>query len=156
MSEITIREVTRENWQEALGLETLPEQLHFVAGSTPIAAIALAKAYIRPGGWNWTPYAIYAGAEMVGFAELACTPDSVDNYWIFHFFIDRRFQGRGYGKEALQALIALIREQHPRCRMLQLGVHPENERARRLYMGAGFQPTGTERWGEPVYQLALE
>src|SRR5713226_10051913 len=102
MEELSIREVTRENWRAALHLAVHPEQQRFIADSAPIAAIALAKAYIRPGGLIWVPYAFYADAEMVGFTELAYEPGSVDNYWIFHFFIDRHFQGRGYGKEALR------------------------------------------------------
>ena len=39
--------------------------------------------------------------------------------------------------------------------MLQLVFHTENLRAQRLYTGAGSRPAGTQRRGEPVYQLAL-
>ncbi len=133
-----------------------PEQQRFVADYAPIAAIALAKAYIRPGGAIWAPYAIYAGVTMVGFFALAYEPDSADQYWLFHFFIDQRYQGHGYGRVALQRFIEMVRREYPQCQMLQLMVHPENARAQRLYTAAGFQPTGTERWGEPVYQLAME
>ncbi len=155
MDDVSLREVTRENWWETLRLAVQPEQQRFVAEHAPIAAIALAKAYVRPGGVTWAPYAIYAGATMVGFVELAFTPDSPDDYWIFHFFIDQRSQGRGYARAALRRLIELVKEQHPASRILQLVVHPENQRARQLYTSAGFRPTGTERWGETVYQLAL-
>jgi diamine N-acetyltransferase len=93
---------------------------------------------------------------MVGFLALAYEPDTADQYWLFHFFIDQRYQGRGYGKVALQRFIEMVRREYPQCQMLQLVVHPENERAQRLYTAAGFRPTGTERWGEPVYQLAME
>jgi diamine N-acetyltransferase len=154
--EIHIREVTDENWHETLQLAVRPEQQRFVADYAPIAAIALAKAYIRPGGAIWTPYAIYAGVTMVGFLALAYEPDTANQYWLFHFFIDQRYQGRGYGRVALQRFIEMARREYPQCQMLQLVVHPENARAQRLYTAAGFQPTGTERWGEPVYQLAME
>jgi diamine N-acetyltransferase len=154
--EIHIREVTRKNWRETLQLAVRPEQQRFVADYAPIAAIALAKAYIRPDRAIWTPYAIYADVTMVGFLALAYEPDTADQYWLFHFFIDQRYQGRGYGKVALQRFIEMVRREYPQCQMLQLVVHPENERAQRLYTAAGFRPTGTERWGEPVYQLAME
>ncbi len=154
--EIYLREVTRENWRETLQLAVRPEQQRFVADYAPIAAIALAKAYIRPGGAIWTPYAIYAGVTMVGFLALAYEPDTADQYWLFHFFIDQRYQGRGYGRAALQRFIELVRREYPQCQMLQLVVHPENVVAQRLYTAAGFRPTGTERWGEPVYQYAME
>jgi len=155
MSEITIREVTRDNWQEALRLAVHPEQMRFIADYEPIAAIALAKAYIRPGGLVWIPYAFYAGATLVGFVILAYEPGSKENYWFFHFFIDKQYQGQGYGKQALQTLLRFIKEHFVECRAVYITVHPENERAIRLYTTAGFQATGEERWGESVYKLSL-
>ncbi len=155
MGSILLGEVTHENWRATLRLTVYPDQQRFIAEYAPIAAIALAKAYIRPGGMTWVPYAISADSTMVGFVELAYEPDTVDEYWVFHFFIDQHFQGRGYGKAALEQFIELVKREHPQCQLLHLVVHPENHRAQRLYLGAGFRPTGTERWGEPVYQLAL-
>ena len=154
--EITLRAVTGENWREALTLTVRPEQQRFVAEYAPITAIALAKAYIRPGSAVWMPYAIYAGSMMVGFLALACEPETDDQYWLFHFFIDQRYQGRGYGRAALQRSIALVKPEYPQCRALQLVVHPENTAAQGLYTAAGFQLTGAERWGEPVYRLSLD
>ena len=156
MKELSYQEVTRTNWRAALDLAVFPEQQRFIAEYVPIAAIALAKAYIRPGGLVWTPYAIYSDREMVGFTELAYEPGSLDNYWIFHFFIDHHHQGQGYGKQAIRLLLQFIRDNHPQCRAIQLTVHPENDRARHLYTGAGFQPTGATFSGEPVYRLTLK
>jgi diamine N-acetyltransferase len=155
MEPVSLREVTQENWLATLALGVHPDQQRFVAGYAPIAAIALAKAYIRPGGVVWQPYAIYAGSTLIGLVELAFTPGSRDDYWVFHFFIDERFQGQGYGKAALAQLIKLVEERHPSCQTLQLVVHPENRRARQLYLRAGFRATGATRWDEPVYQLAI-
>jgi diamine N-acetyltransferase len=155
MDDLELHPVTLDNWQAALGLTVRPDQLHFVADYQPIAAIALAKAYIRPGGKTWVPYAIATGPTMIGFLALAYTPASVDDYWVFHFFIDQHAQGRGYGTAAVQRLIELVRREHPQCRTLHLTVHPENRPAQRLYTRAGFRPTGAERWGELVYQLIL-
>ncbi|GLV60626.1 GCN5 family N-acetyltransferase [Dictyobacter sp. S3.2.2.5] len=155
MDEISMREVTRENWRASLDLAVRPEQQRFVADYVPVAAIALAKAYIRPGGLIWVPYAFYVEREMVGFVVLAYEPGRADNYWIFHFFIDQRYQGRGYGRRALSLLLRFVREHYPYCRVLQLTVHPENVHAQRLYRGAGFQPTGDFSGGEPIYRLAL-
>lgn len=154
-AEVRLREVTAANWRAALDLTVRPEQQRFVSGYAPIAAIALAKAYVRLGGALWLPYAIYAGAEMVGFFALAGEPETTDEYWLFHFFIDQRFQGHGYARAALQQTAALVNTRWPQARALQLVVHPENQRAQRLYRAAGFQPTGGERWGEPVYRLTL-
>ncbi len=155
MENVTLRDVSQENWLATLKLEVHPDQQRFVAEYAPIAAIGLAKAYIHPGGMEWKPYAIYAGATVIGFVALAYAPDSVDECWIFHFFIDQRLQGQGYGRAALAALIALVEARRPDCQTLRLVVHPENHRARRLYTSAGFRATGETRWEEPVYRLAL-
>ncbi len=155
MSKLSLQEVTQENWRAALDLAVFPEQQKFIAEYVPIAAIALAKAYIRPDGFVWLPYAFYADKEMVGFTELAYEPGSTDNYWIFHFFIDYRFQGRGHGKQAIHLFLHFIQDTHPQCQAIQLTVHPENERAKRLYVEAGFQPTGATFSGEPVYRFPL-
>src|SRR5690349_19731142 len=96
---MSLKEINRSNWREALTLSVTPEQQRFVSDSTPVAAIALAKAYIRPDNLIWVPYAIYADSQMVGFTMLAYEPDSSDQYWIYHFFVDQRYQGRGFGTE---------------------------------------------------------
>lgn len=155
MDEMRLRPVTTENWGEALRLGVAPEQQRFLADYTSVVALGLAKAYIGLGGATWEASLIYAGEMMVGFVELAYEPDTPHQYWVFHYFIDQRYQGRGYGRAALAHFISHVREHHPDCQMLQLVVHPENARAQRLYTSAGFRPTGALRWGEPVFQLSL-
>lgn len=156
MNRLSLSEVTRKNWRSALDLTVSLEQQRFIADYVPIAAIALAKAYIRPGGLVWTPYAFYDKVEMVGFTELAYEPASLDNYWIFHFFIDQYHQGQGYGKEAIRLFLQFIMNHHPQCRSVQLTVHPENALALHLYTDVGFVPTDATLSGEPVYQKKLE
>ncbi len=80
MKKLSLREVTRENWRDTLKLTVSAEQ-HFVANYEPIAAIVLAKAYIRPGGLVWTPYAFYAETDMIGLAALAYKPDYVQHLY---------------------------------------------------------------------------
>jgi diamine N-acetyltransferase len=150
---LSLQEVTRGNWRASLELTVFAEQQRFIANYVPIAAIALAKAYIRPGGLVWVPYAFYHNDDMIGFTELAYEPGSLENYWIFHFFIDHRYQGQGYGKEGLRIFLRYIKEHHPQCQAIQLTVHPENAHAKHLYSRAGFLPTGTEFSDEPVYKF---
>ena len=156
MKALSLREVTHENWRLALNLTVHTEQQRFVSQYVPIAAIALAKAYVRPGGLLWIPYAFYTLEDMIGFTELAYEPGSIENYWLCHFFIDSRYQGQGYGKQALRLFLRFLKEQHTYCEALQLTVHPENDRAQHLYMSVGFRPTGAEIDHEPVYKLAFK
>lgn len=152
---MTLQPLTRDNWQEALELGIAPEQLRFVAAYEPVALVGLAKAYVRPGGRLWLPFAFHDGAKMVGFVALSYHPDDPAEAWINHFFIDQRYQGQGLGALALQSLQATVDEHFPEIRRLNLTVHPENTRAQHLYRAAGFQPTGAESDGEPVYTLDM-
>jgi diamine N-acetyltransferase len=155
MNRMTVHRVTRANWRDTLLLTVRPDQQRFIACYAPIATIILSKAYVGAEGMRWEPYAFVSEGEMVGLAALATEPRRADLRWLFHFFIDERFQGRGYGRAALAALISWVREHHPGCQSLLLTVHPENHVAQRLYTGMGFAPTGDERGGESVYRLAL-
>ncbi|MGB0387350.1 MAG: GNAT family N-acetyltransferase [Ardenticatenaceae bacterium] len=156
MDEITLQPVSRDNWRQALKLSLFPEQQHFVADVTPPVAIALAKAYIQPGHKNVAPFAIYAGDRMVGFFNLHYTAESVDDYWIFHFFIDKDHQRQGYGQAALSKLIERIRTKHPHCERIRLTVNPNNHAAQAFYRKMGFVSDGQLAYGEPIYTLTLQ
>lgn len=159
MPEVTVQPVTRTNWRLALTLTVHPDQQRFVAGTSPPAAVALAKAYIQPQGLPTRPYAIYADDVMVGYFNLVIDLDIRDTCWLYHFFIDHRYQGYGYGRMALDVIRALLRDEFPHCGSISLTVHPENVVAQRLYTRAGFRPTGQVDEiadGEPIYRLDLD
>jgi diamine N-acetyltransferase len=155
MTSISLCTVSEANWRATLQLTVHPDQQRLIADYVPIAAIALAKAFIRPGGLVWEPYAIYADRALVGFVELAYTRNSRACYWIYHFFIDYIHQGKGYGTRALQQLITLVTACNPDCQQIKLTVHPENHRAQLVYTRVGFHPTGEAQDGEPVYVLQV-
>jgi RimJ/RimL family protein N-acetyltransferase len=58
------------------------------------------------------------------------------------FFIDSQWQGRGFGRAALDALIADAMRRHHHARMLVLTVHTSNTIALKLYRRAGFIENG--------------
>jgi len=155
---LSLQEVTRANWRAALQLGVRPEQQRFVSEYAPIAAVALAKAYVHASGFQWLPYAVYRGQDMIGFVALAYEESLAhqNTYWMFHFFIDGRYQGQGYGRAALELLLQEIKQQHPACQVIKLTVHPENIAAQHLYTQTGFLPTGETLDDEPIYQLRLQ
>lgn len=155
MAEICIRLISSENWREALELSVHDEQQKFVASINPPVAIALAKAYIRPGGKVVEPYGIYNQNKMVGFFNLHYTPDSKDDYWLFHFFIDKRFQRNGLGSKTLNKLIRHINNNNPSCNRLNLTVHPENEAGRLFYLKFGFLEDNTMSFDEPTFSILV-
>ena len=136
---ITFRPVTRENFAAVIDLTVTPEQVDFVSPNL----YSLAEAAIEP---TWTPLAIYAGDDLVGFAMFG-RDDETGRWWLMRYMIDVQHQGRGYGTAALPRLIDVIVERHG-CGELLLGYDPSNEVARRLYTRLGFTPTGEMVEGE--------
>ncbi|WP_404450587.1 GNAT family N-acetyltransferase [Virgibacillus necropolis] len=151
MSEIELIKINSENWREALALSVHVEQQEFVASVTPPVAIALAKAYIRPDGRVVEPYGIYNEKQMVGFFNLHYAPESKEDYWLFHFFIDKGFQRSGIGSKALNELFKHIKQTHPSCHRLRLTVHPENDAGKLFYIKLGFKDDSILTFGEPTY-----
>ncbi|MGG3913366.1 GNAT family N-acetyltransferase [Rossellomorea vietnamensis] len=155
MSEINIKLISSDNWRDALELSVHDEQQKFVASIHPPVAIALAKAYVRPGGKMVKPYGIYHYNKMVGFFNLHYTPGSKDDYWLFHFFIDKRFQRNGLGSKTLNELIRHIKNTHPYCNRLNLTVHPENETGRSFYLKFGFSEDNILTFDEPTFSIKI-
>ncbi len=84
---------------------------------------------------------IEAAGELIGFYVIH--PDARDQscWWLGWFAIDRRKQGRGYGRVAMAAIMDRLRRVG-NCRRIRLLVAPENATALSLYRRAGFQCTG--------------
>src|SRR5215212_4796757 len=144
--DITFRPVTRENFSAVIELTVTPEQAEFVSSNL----YSLAETYVEP---TWTPLAIYAGDQLVGFAMFG-RDEETGQWWIMRYLIDIRHQGSGYGTAALPLLIDLIVERHG-CKELFLRYDPSNELDRRLYARMGFAPTGEMTGGEIVARLDL-
>lgn len=155
MSQVRLKIITAENWREALELSVDAEQQKFVAAVTPPVVIALAKAYIRPGGRMVEPYGVYDQHNMVGFLNLHYSLGSKDDFWIFHFFIDQGFQRRGLGSAGIKALIEHINATHPSCQRIRLTVHPDNDVAKKCYKRFGFTKDNILTHGEPTYSLYI-
>ena len=141
-------EIDRYNYLSVLDLSVSPEQKDFVATNQ----YSLAQAYAQP---ECVPFALYAENRPVGFAMYSLDEDD-HQYWIYRLMIDQRYQGVGYGREAMKLLIERIRElmddEHKR---IYISFEPENEIARALYESLGFVPDGRILYGEVVYFLEL-
>lgn len=152
MNNVHLEPIDHSNWRPALQIRSTPEQVEFVTEYEPVALQILAKSYIGDGGLKWEPLAIYAGETMVGVFALAHSGLEAQ---VFNFLIDQSFQGRGYGKAALEATIDRVREELPDCKELTLTSHPRNTRAQKLYRSVGFVATGESRVGGPIWLFDL-
>ncbi len=133
-----LRPITEENFIDAFNLRLAPEQDQFV--SHPIRSLAQAYVYRN----QCQPFGIYAAGRMVGYVMVIYDYD-IPEYDIWHMMIDASEQGRGYGSEALDRVIAYIRTKpFGDSDRVALTCNKNNSAARRLYERKGFSATGVE------------
>ena len=143
---IIIREITGENWFEAVKLRVKKEQENFVASNAVSLAQSKFQSFLEC-------YGIYSEDEMVGFSAVAQNPAD-KTVWIVRHMIDAKHQGKGYGKAGLKKMIKYLRDKIS-CSEIYLDVEPENEVATNLYKIAGFKITDKKHGKSPVYKLDL-
>lgn len=86
---------------------------------------------------EWHPVAIYNADEIIGFAMYGSFGANKDT-WIDRIIIDEKFQGMGFGKQAVKQLIEIVSTVYGVNR-IYLSVIEENVVARHLYEGLGFE-----------------
>ena len=143
-----LRPITEENFMDAFHLRLAPGQEQFV--SHPIRSLAQAYVYRN----QCQPFGIYAAGKMVGYVMVIYDYD-VPEYDIWHMMIDASEQGRGYGSEALDRIIAYIRTKpFGDSDRVALTCNKSNSTARKLYERKGFSATGVE--DEDEIELAMD
>ena len=133
---VELREIVPENYEAILALHVSAEQCDFVSS----AEKALAKAWVYRD--TAFPFAVYADAVPVGLIMLGYYT-AKNQYTVWEFFIDEKYQRRGYGGKALMLGIDWLRETFG-VREVYLGCKHENHAAEMLYETVGFQRTGYE------------
>lgn len=131
---VTLREVTKENLRDVLVLEVAPEQRRFVASN----AISIAQAHFHPEtAWF---RAVYADETPVGFLMLEDGAGAPEVY-LWRFMIDHRFQGRGFGRRAVDLVLEHVRAR-PGTSALTLSHVPGDGDPGPFYQRLGFVHTG--------------
>ncbi|WP_212981125.1 GNAT family N-acetyltransferase [Paenibacillus azoreducens] len=151
---IKLTPATRENWKDSLELQVQVHQTHYV----PSVAVSLAKVHIRPDGdeYEYLPFCIYNDENnLVGFVMLTLDETTTWSYWMNGFMIDQNYQGKGYGKAAIDSVIRYIKENYSHSECLNLTVCADNIAARKLYEKLGFTETGDVYDDEVVYRLVF-
>ncbi len=149
-AEVTLRPVTRDNFEAVTDLELLPHQREFLASNS----YSIAQASFYP---NYHTRAIYAGEEVVGFmmfVVLDGSEDEAGEYSIWRLMVDCRRQGQGLGRRALQSLLDEIRSDPVACKVW-ISYVPGNEVASSFYASFGFVETEIDEEGEMVAVLDL-
>jgi diamine N-acetyltransferase len=139
---------TRDNYDMALELGVYDKQKNFV----PSIQESLAHAYIKPWDEAFDPYLLEEDTKLIGAFYISYTPGSKDNYWLGGFFIDKNYQGKGLGKEALIHIIDFIKVHYQPIESLSLTVEVHNHKAMKLYQSLGFTSNKeVNRDGEIIY-----
>ena len=158
---IHLEKLNYEHFDDVFELEVKEEQYPFVADN----CFSVAEAYVTlVNGGKVFPFAIYNDDTLVGFIQLAygetADQDGVsvekDNYQVWRFMIDKKYQGKGYGKEALKLAIEFIKT-FPcgKADLCWISYEPENIVAKKLYASFGFVETGEMCDDEVVAVLKL-
>ncbi len=151
---IHLEKITYKNYDAIIDLTVNKKQKNYVARN--IYSLAEAYAFQADGGKVF-PLAIYNGKRPVGFAMVGydfpyADDDDKEKYWFFannyiiwRFMIDKRYQNRGFGKEAFKQVLDFVRSKPcGDAEYVWLSYEPENEVAKKLYASFGFveEPKG--------------
>lgn len=126
---IQLKPVSTENFWDVIYLQVRKDQEHLVLSN----AVSIAQAYVQS---ECIPLAIYANQEMVGFV-MYCLDRDDQEYWIYRLMIDQKYQGKGYGKLALQEVMRIIKTDSTH-HLIFLGVDSTGIESVSLYISLGF------------------
>ena len=143
---IHLEPVTPDNWR--LGLRVREDQRRFVSDSAGILARAYAYRHSRS-----CALVIYDDDLPVGMA-MYYDLDACRKYNFSQFFIDRRYQGRGYGFAAASMLLQRMRDDGKYDRVCLCYIDGDDA-AKGLYEKLGFCPTGETDGDEIVMEMTL-
>ena len=153
-STVTLRTLDASNRDAVLALEVAPHQAAFV--SSVADSLAEAEEYAHANPWF---RAVYAGEEPVGFVMLSWNvepkpPEIIGPWFLWKLLIDRRHQGRGYGREVVRQVADVVRAAGA-SELLTSHVVGEGGPAG-FYRRLGFVPTGdVDAGGEVILKLEL-
>ncbi len=142
---ITLREITKDNLRAAARLKVDPGQENFVASNAP----SMAESKFRP---SWVCLGIYAEEKMVGFMMHGL--DDEGQRWIIRLMVDADQQGKGYGRKAMELILAQFRAD-PAIPAVGISYEVENKVAQKLYADLGFVETGDVIEGELIAKLTF-
>ncbi len=131
---VVLRSITKDNLDEVLRLKVSKNQENFVSANS----YSLSQAWVYKN--TAFPFAIYADDVLVGFMMLGYYEER-EQYTLWKFMIDEKYQNKGYGKQALALGIQYLIENF-HVKSVYTGVVFGNTVAKKLYESLGFRETG--------------
>ena len=133
---IELVEVNEANWMEIAALSVDEEQKGFL--DSPLGILARGYVYRADRA---RVIGIKEGTRMIGVALVKDLDEEPACYDLQQFMIDRRYQGRGFGTEALRRILAGLAEER-KYGCAEVCVKREAAAALRVYEKLGFKDTG--------------
>ena len=149
---VTLRDITGDNYFQVLELKISPAQEAAKFVSPVVRSLADAWFY-REEGITY-PKAIYADEDLVGFIMYELDTEE-QQVFIWRFLIDQRYQGKGYGRQTIEAVLAMAKEQAQITKVVADYVDG-NEPMKKILLDLGFEETGFDQDSKEhimVYQL---
>jgi diamine N-acetyltransferase len=151
---VTLRVIDESNRALVEALRVSKDALRFVDGVPE--SLEEAAAY-DPRPWV---RAVYRGAEPVGFVMLADDdPTCPWRYYLWRLLVDTRFQGRGFGRAAVDLVAAYVQTRPGGDELVTSVAHYGDERDAGspldFYLRCGFERTGESHGPEIVLRRPL-
>ena len=156
---LKLEKINRNNVAEILKLEVFENQKSFVATNNS----SIIEAYIAITENNHVfTFGIYKDDTPIGFLMIGFYVNSDEegapkiakgNYNIWRLMIDKKFQGKGFGKKAMDLALEFIKT-FPcgTAKYCWLSYESDNDVARKLYKSVGFEETD-EKDGEEIVAI---
>ena len=129
-------EINEQNWLEVRRLSVGEDQKGFLDSAVGI----LARGYVYRGQ-RARVLGIECDGEMIGVVLVKDLDEEPACYDLQQFMIDARWQGKGYGTEALRLILAMLAEEQ-KYDCVEVCVKRTDAVALRIYEKAGFTDTG--------------
>ena len=129
-------EVSEQNWLEIAGLSVREEQKGFLDRAIGI----IARGYVYRS-CRARVIGIADGETVVGVALVKDLDEEPACYDLHQFMIDGRYQGKGYGTEALRMILSEL-EAERKYDCVEVCVKKADRAALRVYEKLGFRDTG--------------
>ena len=134
--QIRLVEVNENNWLHIARLSVTEEQQKYL--DRPLGIIARGYVYRDCNAQVW---GIADGTQMVGVAMVRDFTDEPLGYDLQQFMIDKRFQNKGYGTQALQLILENLKKDG-RFDCVEVCVNKADASALRVYEKVGFVDSG--------------
>jgi diamine N-acetyltransferase len=160
MAAVQLRDIlTHADRAAVMKLRRGPGQDRYLGSMAGHFEDAVANVRACPRMWS-----VHDGDLLVGFVmisdgipeeRLAADDDLVGPYYLWRLLIDEQLQGRGYGKAAIDAVVAYLRTR-PGADVLWTSCRAGPGSPQPFYLRYGFVLTGDVKWGEDLLRLKIE